>query len=153
MLFLGALRLLFKFNVMVAFGFTFVVNPLNAIPVYYGYYVLGSLLIGDSASLSFENFRSAMNPVIESNHFWEEMLAFFMLGERIVRRWLVAALLLGIFFGVLGYVTTYLIQRKRLQKSLIRLSQEYKKLTTRSVSSNSQNDTSIHVSESKHINR
>ena len=153
MLFLGALRLLFKFNVMVAFGFTFVVNPLNAIPMYYGYYVLGSFFIGDSASMSFENFRSAMSPVIESNHFWEEMLTFFLLGERIVRRWLVAALLLGIFFGVLGYVTTYLIQRKRLHKSLIKLSQEYKKLTTKSACPNSQNDTSIHVSESKHVNR
>ncbi len=153
MLFLGVLRLLFKFNIIVAFGFTFVVNPFNAIPLYYGYYVLGSFLIGDSASLSFENFRSAMNPVIESNHFWEEMLTFFLLGERIVSRWLAAALLLGVFSGVLGYVTTYLIQRKRLHKSLIKLSLEYKKLTTKSACSNSQNDMSINVSESKHVNR
>lgn len=149
MIVLGALRLLFKFNVIVAFGFTFVVNPLNAVPLYYGYYLLGSFLMGESASLSLENFRSAMNPVLESDHIWESMSAFFHLGETIVRRWLVAALTVGILSGVLGYATTYLIQRKRLHKSLVKLSLEYKKLATKSVSCNSHDDGSTLISESK----
>jgi uncharacterized protein len=149
MLLLGALRLLFKFNVMVAFGFTFVVNPLNAIPLYYGYYMLGSFLTGESASLSFENFTSAMSPVMESAYFWETMLTFFHLGEMIVRRWIVAAIFLGVLFGVSGYVATYLIQRNRLRKSLMKLSLEYRKLATKSGHSNLSNDTSPDTSESK----
>ena len=142
MLILGIARLIFKFNFMVAFGFTFVVNPFTVIPLYYGYYLLGSFLLGESPSLSFENFKSAMGPVMETDHFWETVLAFFHLGEMIVRRWLVAAAFVGVLTGGLGYVATYIVQKRRCFKSVVKLSEEYKKLASKSSVSNSQDDIS-----------
>lgn len=131
MLVLGLLRLVLKFNFIVAFGFTFVGNPLNVIPMYYGYYLLGSFVLGESASLSFENFQTTMNPVVESSHFWESILIFFRVGRTILIRWITAAVLLATVFGILGYVVTYAIQRKRLLRSALNLDIEYQDLVTK----------------------
>lgn len=128
MLFLGLMRLVQRFNVVVAFGFTFVVNPLNAIPVYYGYYLLGSFVMGKPAVLSFENFRMTMDPVMESEYFWESIVTFFQLSASILARWLTSAILLGVLFGVLGYAITYVLQRKRLMKRAVKMGLEYKSL-------------------------
>ncbi|MFA6220909.1 MAG: DUF2062 domain-containing protein [Desulfomonilaceae bacterium] len=128
MLFLGLMRLVQRFNVVVAFGFTFVVNPLNAIPMYYGYYLLGSFVMGKPAVLSFENFRMTMDPVMESEYFWGSIVTFFQLSASILARWLTSAILLAVLFGVLGYAITYLIQRKRLIKKAVKMGLEYKSL-------------------------
>ena len=128
MLFLGLMRLVQRFNVVVAFGFTFVVNPLNAIPMYYGYYLLGSFVMGKPAVLSFENFRMTMDPIMESEYFWESIVTFFQLSASILARWLTSAILLAVLFGVLGYAITYLIQRKRLIKRAVKMGLEYKSL-------------------------
>ena len=128
MLFLGLMRLVQRFNVVVAFGFTFVVNPLNAIPMYYGYYLLGSFVMGKPAVLSFENFRMTMDPIMKSEYFWESIVTFFQLSASILARWLTSAILLAVLFGVLGYAITYLIQRKRLIKKALKMGLEYKSL-------------------------
>ncbi|MCX5872141.1 MAG: DUF2062 domain-containing protein [Deltaproteobacteria bacterium] len=140
MLVLGLLRLVLKFNFIVAFGFTFVGNPLNVIPMYYGYYLLGSFVLGESASLSFENFQTAINPVVESNYFWESMLTFFKVGRTTLIRWITAAVLLATVFGILGYVVTYAIQRKRLLRSALNLDVEYRDLITKLRSKDSKSD-------------
>ena len=128
MLFLGLMRLVHRFNIVVAFGFTFVVNPLNAIPMYYGYYLLGSFVMGKPAVLSFENFRMTMDPVMESEYFWESIVTFFQLSASMLARWLTSAVLLGVSFGVLGYAVTYVIQRKRLMRRAVKMGLEYKSL-------------------------
>ena len=140
MLILGLLRLVFKFNVIVAFGFTFVINPLDAIPMYYGYYLLGSLALGERVSLSFETFRKTMTPVLESQYFWESILTFFRLGEAIFLRWLTAAICLSVTFGILAYALTYFIQRKRLCRVAKNLSQEYQHLVMKLHSSDCHTD-------------
>jgi ABC-type spermidine/putrescine transport system permease subunit II len=40
-----------------------------------------------------------------------------ILGWEILIRWLVAAVVLSIFFGTVGYVVTYAIQKKRRMKA------------------------------------
>jgi len=142
MLVLGLLRLAFRFNVIIAFGFTFVVNPLNAIPVYYGYYLLGSFALGEPASLNFESFRKTVTPVMESEYFWESMLTFFRLSGAILLRLLTAAISLAIVFGVLGYAMTYSIQRKRLHKAAIKLGLEYQNLVAKLRTNDSDSDIS-----------
>lgn len=142
MVVLGLLRLGLKFNVIVAFGFTFVINPLNAVPMYYGYYLLGSFMLGEPASLNFENFRKTIGPVMESEYFWDSMLTFFRLSSAIFFRWLMAAISLAITFGTLAYGTTYYIQRKRLHKAALRLGLEYRNLVERLHTNDSESDVS-----------
>ncbi|MGC8603172.1 MAG: DUF2062 domain-containing protein [Desulfomonilaceae bacterium] len=152
MLFLGLLRLIFKFNVVVAFGFTFVVNPINAVPLYYGYYLLGSYALGEPASLSFDNFRKTVAPVMNSEYFWESMSTFFRLSGAVLLRWLTAGISLAVVIGALGYTVTYSIQKKRLHRTAARLGLEYRNLvaklgardSTRGLASQDKGD--IHIS-------
>lgn len=115
--FLAFVRSVLRFNYMVAAGFTFVSNPLNMIPLYYGYYWLGSILLMKPVSLDFRVFQDVLTPVMEKEYFWESLSAFMTLGWEILIRWLVAAVVLAIFFGTVGYVATYAIQKKRCMKA------------------------------------
>jgi len=115
--FLALMRSVFRFNYMVAAGFTFVSNPLNMIPLYYGYYWLGSVLLMEPVSLDFKIFQNVLTPVMEKEYFWESLSAFMTLGWGILIRWLVAAVFLSIFFGIVGYAGTYAIQKKRCRKA------------------------------------
>jgi hypothetical protein len=117
LLFLALLRFAFRFNYMVAAAFTMVSNPLNMIPLYYGYYCLGSFILGKSVSLDFQIFKKMMNPIMEKEYFWGALSAFMTLGWEILIRWLAAAVVLSIFFGSLGYAVTYVVQRKRGMKT------------------------------------
>ena len=78
---LGLLRLALRFNVVIAFVFTWVNNPISVIPMYYGYYVLGSLLMGKPAVMSAADFRELMAPVLSAQYFWNSVHAFMVLGR------------------------------------------------------------------------
>ncbi|MGC8658633.1 MAG: hypothetical protein ACP5U1_06120, partial [Desulfomonilaceae bacterium] len=82
----------------------------------------------EKVSLSFENFRKIMTPVMESEYFWQSLMTFFRLGEAIFLRWLTAAIFLSISLGIVAYLVTYLIQKKRLYRVARNLSDEYQNL-------------------------
>ncbi len=126
LLFLGLLRLLFPFNYIVAAGFTFVSNPLNMIPLYYGYYRLGSFVLGRPASLNFHCFERLMHPILDKSYFWDALNAFAELGSELLIPWAVAAVILATIFGVTGYALTYTIQKKRCINAAQKLGLEYK---------------------------
>jgi uncharacterized protein len=63
---LGALRLIFRFNSLLAFAFTWVNNPITLIPMYYGYYCLGSMMLGKPVIINLHAFREAMKPIVEA---------------------------------------------------------------------------------------
>jgi uncharacterized protein (DUF2062 family) len=111
------LRLVLKFNFVVGLAFTWVCNPFNVFFLYYGYYVLGSVVLGEPISMEFEGFRNLLHPVADKAYFWETVSAFVQLGRELLVRWCVAAVILGTIFGVLGYVITYHIQKKRCVKA------------------------------------
>jgi uncharacterized protein (DUF2062 family) len=131
LLFLGILRLLFSFNYVIAAGFTFVSNPLNMIPLYYGYYCLGSYLMGKTISLNFDCFEKIMHPVLDKSFFWDALRAFGELGSELLIPWTVAAVVLGVIFGIVGYVVTYGIQKKRCKKAAQRLGVQYEQYLAR----------------------
>lgn len=128
---LALLRILFRFNYVVAAGFTLVSNPFNIIPLYYGYYCLGSVLIGQPTALNFQAFEKLMNPVTDQNYFWEALPAFMELGSEILARWLAAALFLSLLFGVAGYLVTYKIQQKRCRKAARAMGLRYEEFLER----------------------
>lgn len=119
------LRFVFRFNFFIAFAFTFVGNPLNMVPMYYGYYCLGSYILGKPVSMDFTLFEKLMHPVMSKTYFWEAMGAFGELGKEILVRWSVSAVLLATVFGTLGYFVTLNVQRKRCRKAAEKLGMQY----------------------------
>ena len=122
---LGLLRMVSRFHLGIAFAFTFVTNPLNAIPVYYGYYYLGSLILGDPVILEFDKFDGLVSPLLDRTQFWEALSKFGTMGYEILLRWCVSAVILSVVFGALGYIVTYKIQAKRCKRAARRLGIKY----------------------------
>jgi uncharacterized protein len=131
MMMLGLLRLLFKFNTIVAFACTWVNNPITLIPMYYGYYCLGSLMLGRHGIMSAEDFQALMSPILHAEYFWNSAQAFAYLGWDIVVRWFVAALTVSATCGLLGYVTGYRIWMSRCRKKAERLGISYGELLSK----------------------
>ncbi len=124
---LGLLRLALRFNFVLAFAVSSVVNPFNIIPLYYGYYWLGSLVLKRPVAMNFEVFGKIMNPVLDKGYFWEVYAAFIQLGWEILVRWVVAAAILAAVSGALGYVITFRIQKKRCMRKAQILGIQYEK--------------------------
>jgi uncharacterized protein len=124
---LGLLRLAVRFNIILAFAVSSVVNPFSIIPLYYGYYWLGSLVLGRPVAMNFEVFQRIMNPVLDKAYFWEVHAAFIQLGWEILVRWAVAAAILAVVAGAVGYVVTYRIQKKRCMGKAQMLGIQYEK--------------------------
>lgn len=125
LLVLTLLRFLVRFNYLAAVGFSFVSNPFNMVPLYYGYYYLGSYILGKSATLDFSVFQNLMNGVMDKAYFWEAFGAFTELGKGILERWVASAVVLSVVFGTLGYAVTLRIQNCRCHKAAERLGMEY----------------------------
>ncbi|HMK35833.1 MAG TPA: DUF2062 domain-containing protein [Desulfomonilaceae bacterium] len=128
MVLLGLLRILFKFNTVMAFTFTWVNNPITLIPMYYGFYCLGSLILGESVMMNVEDFQHLMRPVLHAGHFWDAIHAFMYLGLDLLVRWFVGALLVGAAVGVLGYVAGYRIRKNRCKRKARQLGIAYDRL-------------------------
>jgi uncharacterized protein (DUF2062 family) len=128
MLCLGLLRILFRFNFLIAFAFTWVNNPLTLLPMYYGYYCLGSLMLGKAVVMSAEAFRELMHPVMHAGHFWASLRAFADLSVDVIVRWAVAAAMVGTTFGILGYAAGFYVQRRRCLRRARQLGTSYERL-------------------------
>ncbi|MBM4327729.1 MAG: DUF2062 domain-containing protein [Deltaproteobacteria bacterium] len=128
MIALGALRAIIRFNVVLAFVFTWVSNPFTIIPMYYGYYRLGSLILGYESILSSDAFQQAMKPLLSAGYFWESLPAFLALGEDILIRWSVAAVLVSVITAIPGYLLTYRFQKLRCLKEAEELGVTYEAL-------------------------
>ncbi len=127
---LGLLRFAMRFNVVVAAAFTLVSNPFNMIPLYYGYYLLGSLVIGQpEQKLDFTSFEAIMNPIMNADYFWESLEAFMNLSQAFLLRWLVAAVILSVVFGFSGYIVAYRIQKRRIMSAAEVTDRKYHSLT------------------------
>jgi uncharacterized protein (DUF2062 family) len=98
------------------------------IPLYYGYYLLGSVMVGRAPSMNFEVFERLMHPVMEKTYFWEALSAFSQLGCEILFRWVIAAVILAVVFGLVGYGVTYRVQLKRCKRLAKELGVKYTKL-------------------------
>ena len=125
---LGLLRLLMRFNIIIAFVFTWVNNPLSLLPMYYGYYMLGSLLMGKPAVMSAADFSELMEPVLRSHHFWGSVHAFIVLGGDLLMRWSLAAVSIATLAAIVGYLIGYRVQRARCVRTAEKLGITYRKL-------------------------
>ncbi len=125
---LGLLRLVFRFNSPLAFACTWVNNPLSVIPMYYGYYCLGSWLMGQSALIDVHDFENIMKPLMLAGYFWESLQAFLYLGLEILISWSLAAVLVAAVAGVIGYIFSYRVQKARCMRRAHKMGMSYSKL-------------------------
>jgi uncharacterized protein (DUF2062 family) len=128
MIVLGLLRLIFRFNAVIAFAFTWVNNPLTLIPMYYAYYCLGSLLLGRPSVMGLEAFRDLLRPLLTTSYFWEALRSYISLGEEIITRWSVTAVLVSMVSATVGYVAAYRVQRDRCIRRAERIGLTYENL-------------------------
>lgn len=112
-LILGLLLVSVRFNFPIAFAVTWIVNPFTVIPMYYGYYAVGSVLLGCSPSMGMDGFREMMEPVLDAGNFLQALKLFVLLDFRILERWMVAAVLFSTVSAALGYIAAYAILTNR----------------------------------------
>jgi hypothetical protein len=122
---LALARIFVRFNYVVAAGFTLVSNPFNMIPLYYGYYCLGSFILGRSIHMDMDAFGKLMNPIMDKAYFWEALAAFSELGREFLVRWSVAAMVLGVGFGAASYFIVLWIQTARCARAAEKLAISY----------------------------
>ncbi len=97
------------------------------VPLYYGYYCLGSVILGRPATLDYGVFEKLMNPVMDKTYFWEAFAGFMELGREVLIRWIVAAAPLALIFGTIGYLITYKVQKDRCKRAAEKLGEKYEK--------------------------
>ncbi|MCG8377276.1 MAG: DUF2062 domain-containing protein, partial [Chlorobiales bacterium] len=56
---MALLRLVFKFNLIIAYAFSWILNPCTIVPIYYGAYKLGGLILGRNEDVDVEGFRQS----------------------------------------------------------------------------------------------
>ncbi len=113
LLILGLLRTVLRFNIVVAYAFTWIINPFTVIPLYYGYYYVGSLILGGESIMGTAGFEKAMEPIIHSQHFVDALKQFVLLDLEILKRWAIMAVMVSVPVSVLGYFIAYRIQSRR----------------------------------------
>jgi uncharacterized protein len=120
------LRSALRFNLIVALAFSWVCNPFNVIFLYYGYYYLGSIILG-KPSMDYEVFRGLLDPIAQESYFWETLYDFVRLGKDLLLRWTIAAIVLAVISGVLGYVVTLRVQTARCKRRAYKMGVNYEK--------------------------
>lgn len=121
-------RLIVRFNSMVAFAVSWVNNPLSLIPMYYGFYWLGSVCLGRPHVLTFTEFRGLIGPALSIGYFWESLRILLNLGWDIVVRWAIGAHLVAGPCAVLGYVLCYRAQKARCMRKAQEMGIAYRSL-------------------------
>ncbi|MDQ7785279.1 MAG: DUF2062 domain-containing protein [Desulfomonilaceae bacterium] len=110
---LGIVRTFLRYNIVVAFAFTWIINPFTVLPLYYGYYYVGSLILGGESIMGSSGFHQAMEPIVHSRNFLDALRQFVLLDLMILKSWAITAILVSIPAGVLGYAIAYRVQSRR----------------------------------------
>ncbi len=104
------LRVLFRFNSILALAFSLVSNPFTVVPLYYVYYRLGSFILEKPVEMSKERFDDAVQIALAAGYFWDTIPALLNLGRDVIIRWSISAVIFAVVFGTVGYLVTWRIQ-------------------------------------------
>jgi hypothetical protein len=121
-------RIAMRYNLLAAFAFSFITNPFSFVPMYYGYYYLGSLILGRGNILTKKEFLKTIKPVMKADHFVETLGAIAYLGQDLLLRWFVAAMVFAIPATIIGYYLTIRWQRDRCVRRARKMGIAYNKL-------------------------
>ncbi len=121
-------RIVMRYNLLAAFAFSFVTNPITFVPMYYGYYYLGSLIIGGEDILTRKEFSATIKPLLKAEHFVESLSAIAYLGQDFLIRWFIAAMIFAIPATIAGYYLTKRFQKARCAHRAKKMGIAYNKL-------------------------
>lgn len=125
---LGLTRLVFRFNLLIAFVTSWVSNPFTMLPTYYVYYYVGSMLLGLDPVMDFSGLKAFLKPLVQSEHFWESFQAFLALSRDFMGRWFAGAALFTVIGTPLGYVISYRLLKNRCLRRARKLGVSYEHL-------------------------
>jgi len=125
---LALLRGLFRFNLPVAFAFTWVNNPFTMIQMYYGYYYFGSFCLGKPPSITPEAFSALMHSVLKASYFWLTFQYFVSVGWEFLARWSITATLVAAASAAVGYFSVYRFQKNRCLRRAKQIGISYERL-------------------------
>jgi uncharacterized protein len=117
--FMVLLRLLVRFNVLIAFAFTWVNNPLTLAPMYYIFYLIGSISLGKTPAKNFQDFQVLFKPIIEADGLREVCAQLLTLGGDFLSRWFVGAFVSAIPLGLTSYFISLRFLKSRQQKKAL----------------------------------
>lgn len=107
MVILGLLRLVCRFNAVIAFAFTWVNNPVTLAPMYYGHYLLGSAVLGRAPLFDQAAFREALAPLMGCDGLSEAVGPLLSVGGDLALRWAVGAVIVSAVCGTTAYLVAY----------------------------------------------
>lgn len=111
------------FNPILAIAWSYLSNPLTMVPLYYVFYVTGSVMMGSLGSYSFSDFTAVMDRLggAESEHFWTVALDFAtQLWNNFGLQIFIGCLPYSVGGAILGYVWVmhFFVTRSRNKKSM-----------------------------------
>ncbi len=128
MISMGLLRTVLRYNLVIAFAVTFLNNPVTILPLYYGFYYIGSMVMGASTVISSDDFGDLLKPMLHADHFIDSLKHFMLLGKEIVVRWTIGSILFGAVITPMGYIVTYRLQRRRILRKARNMGLDYQEM-------------------------
>lgn len=112
-------RLFVRFNVLIAFAFTWINNPLTLAPMYYTFYLIGSICLGKPPATNFQDFQVLFKPIFEAGGITEACAQILTLGGDVVLRWFVGAFASAIPLGLMSYFVSLRFLKSRQEKKTL----------------------------------
>ena len=109
-----------KFNVPLACAMVWISNPLTMIPLYYGMYWLGVLLLG-RREMHFDKFEATVQALIDSikngesllESAWQGLTGMFSIGMHVAVPMWIGGTVLGIISALPTYIIVLRVVRRR----------------------------------------
>ena len=115
---MGVFRLFLRFNLLIAFAFSCVNNPVSVGPMYYLFYLTGSFLLDRPPVKNFHEFYLLIAPILQATHYGDAFRQFLDLGGDVLLRWSVGSLTIATPLALAGYFISLRIQTTRIRKRL-----------------------------------
>lgn len=109
-----------KFNIPLACAMVWISNPLTMIPLYYGMYWLGVLVLS-RREMHFDKFETTVQALIDSikngdsllESAWQGLTGMFSIGMHIAVPMWIGGTVLGIVFAIPAYIVVLRVVRRR----------------------------------------
>lgn len=111
-----SLRLLVRFNILIAFAFTWINNPFTLVPMYYIFYLIGSICLAKDAVKGMSDFEALFKPISESEGIGQAFGQFLALGGDILLRWFLGALIFAVPIALASYFISLRLLKLRQQR-------------------------------------
>jgi len=119
------------FNIPAGVAMVWVTNPLTMVPMYYGMYLLGTLVMGMEALVSFARFKAKWAEILGNPTLWAQIKASFVVLGEIAGPMFVGGVVLGLVCGAASYPLTKRIVVRHRRRRAAKLGLTYEEFARR----------------------